>query len=57
MPERKELGYANGWKDTPEIVKKCAELGHKQYHLVVGNCDHEYGCVECGYSYLVDSSG
>jgi hypothetical protein len=26
MPERKELGYANGWKDTPEIVKKCAEL-------------------------------
>jgi hypothetical protein len=57
MPERKELGYANGWKETPEIVKKCAELGHKQYHLVVGNCDHEYGCVECGYSYSVDSSG
>ena len=57
MPERKNLGYANGWKDTPEIVKKCEEMGHKQYHRVVGNCDHEYGCVECGYSYSVDSSG
>jgi len=51
-----DLGYANGWKGTPEIVQKCSDLGHQQYSKTVGKCLTEYGCEECGYKYLVDSS-
>ncbi len=51
-----DLGYANGWKDTPDIVKKCHEMGHIQNGRNVGRCLHEYGCGACKYKYLVDSS-
>lgn len=52
----KDLGFANGWKNTPEIVKVCKELGHIQYEYNAGRCLHEYGCGACKYKYFVDSS-
>lgn len=27
-PKVQDLGWANGWQETPDIVKKCRELGH-----------------------------
>ncbi len=56
IKEIKDLGYANGWKETPEIVKECREK-HKQRSRTIGNCLHEYYCDKCGYVYKVDSSG
>lgn len=47
------LGYANGWKETPEIVRQCE---HKTVTRVVGNCLEETSCEVCGYVYKVDSS-
>lgn len=44
--EMEYLGWANGWKETPEIVKKCHELGHNRF----GRCEI------CGYYFNVDSS-
>jgi hypothetical protein len=55
--QSKDLGYANGWRETPEIIKKCKEMGHQQYTHHAGNCLTEYGCGACHYTYLVDSSG
>lgn len=52
----KDLGYANGWEDTPEIVEQCEAEGHSQYKQGVGRCLMEYGCWICDYKYLVDSS-
>jgi hypothetical protein len=54
--EMNDLGYANGWRDTPEEVQKCNDLGHRGYSINRGNCLNEYGCEICGYKYLVDSS-
>ena len=53
----KSFGYANGWTDTPPYIQRCEELGHKKYAKGLGRCLTECGCEECGYSYLVDSSG
>ena len=52
----KNLGYANGWTETPTEVKKCEELGHRTWSRNVGRCNTEHGCDECGYTYKVDSS-
>jgi hypothetical protein len=53
----KNLGYANGWTETPEEVVKCNELGHRDQRWArnVGRCLTEYGCNECGYTYKIDS--
>jgi len=54
------LGWANGWKDTPEIVRRCREMKHKrqEYHLGRTPMDHTHliTCEDCGYWYKVDSS-
>jgi len=55
-PNIHDLGYANGWKETPEIVRNCKQQGHIQYSQNVGKCLTEYGCGACHYKYLVDSS-
>lgn len=52
----KDLGYANGWKDTPEIVKECKEKGHEREWRSVGRSVGEYTCKICGYTFRVDSS-
>lgn len=51
-----DLGCANGWAKTPEIIHECREKGHLGYSKNAGNCLNEYGCKECGYFYLIDSS-
>ena len=55
----KDLGYANGWNEKPEIVKKCEELGHKLEGEKdpLYNCVHHRWCPICNYSYSIDSSG
>ena len=50
------LGYANGWKEIPEIVKQCREKHHKIDQRVTGRCIQQYTCHVCGYKYEVDSS-
>ena len=49
----KDFGYANGWTETPDIVKDC---DHEPEVITVGRCLRQYSCTECDYTYLVDSS-
>ncbi len=49
----RDLGYANGWGDTPEIVKNCP---HRRYELPLGSCVTQVSCPICGFTYRVDSS-
>lgn len=56
-PKVRDLGWANGWKATPEVVSKCLEAGHKRDDWEMGRCDHEIRCDICGYRYRMDSSG
>jgi len=49
-------GYVNGWKETPEQVKKCRELKHKIIEKNIGRCRNQYTCEICQYTYKVDSS-
>ena len=54
--QKKEfLGWANGWKETPEIVKECNAQKHKTREGGIGNCLHEVTCDICGYYYKYDS--
>ena len=61
MPAVRDLGWANGWKETPEIVKRCRALGHKTIDTNRDPTWHgltnEVRCDECGYVYRYDSSG
>ena len=50
----RDLGWANGWKETPKIVKEC---DHPLVGRRIGNCAYERKCYVCGYVYSVDSSG
>ena len=49
-----DFGYANGWEETPKVIKKCR---HRKQPKTVGKCVTEYRCEECRYIYKVDSSG
>lgn len=62
MPELKDLGWANDWVSTPEIVVKCWEMKHEELggttsHHDYSRCIHSYECKVCGYRYREDSSG
>ena len=58
-----DLGWANGWQGTPDIVTQCRaarESGEK--HEMAGgagpwHCTHVTTCLTCGYTFKVDSSG
>lgn len=50
-----DLGYANGWTETPEIVKKCRENEHVTKKKIIGNCVTQYYCHLCLYTYKIDS--
>ena len=50
-----DLGYANGWDKTPEIIKECEQKGHREEVRNVGRCLTEYSCAICGYKYTIDS--
>ncbi len=52
--EIKDLGYMNGWKIKPEIVKNCK---HSKTIKELSMFDNEYICEICGFKYIVDSSG
>ena len=59
--EYKDFGWANGWKETPEIVKKCRDLGHQgsdtpKSHRPYECFEHTVVCHECRYFYKYDSS-
>jgi len=49
-----DLGYANGWSETPAVVEKC---NHAPERKKIGNCLHEVKCDICNYKYKVDSGG
>jgi hypothetical protein len=50
------LGYANEWKKTPDIVEKCEKLKHKVFAIKKGRGLTEYSCDKCKYRYMVDST-
>lgn len=51
-----DLGTANGWIATPELVKKCTAKKHSPKQTGVGRCLTEVKCELCRYKYLIDSS-
>ena len=54
----KNLGYANGWEKTPEIVKECQGKKHNPpHHKTTMRCVTRVGCEICGYYYHIDSGG
>lgn len=59
-PKVQQLGWANGWKETPQIVLDCRAAGHRRSDVDVGprnrGLDHVVRCDICGYVYHYDSS-
>lgn len=55
MDEMKDLGYANGWRKQPEIVKNCTHV--KDIKQNRSGSVTEFSCKICGYRYKVDSGG
>lgn len=54
--EMTELGIANSWKETPEILKECRKQNHVIVSKNLGRCYNQYCCTICNYHYTVDSS-
>ena len=57
----RDLGWANGWHETPVEVVKCRELGHERTSTDEGHIkNHGYDtvtrCPTCGYKFHTDSS-
>ena len=50
----KDLGYMNGWKETPVEVKNCKHEKEQEYPY---SCVTKYTCRVCQFTYKVDSSG
>ena len=48
----KDLGWGNGWSETPEIIKNCL---HATSDTTLRPGVHRVVCRECGYTYLYDS--
>ena len=57
--EWREFGYANGWIEVPEMIRKCREMGHREERKSldgrIGSTRNSYCCPICKYSYKVDS--
>lgn len=56
-----DLGWANGWNETPEIVEQCWQKNHPlnkyNHDRTQHGYDTEVRCDICGYVYHFDSSG
>ncbi len=53
---RKNLGFVNGWKETPQIVSDCEAAGHKRRGTHDGTrCLSETFCDICNYKFSMDS--
>ena len=54
------LGWANGWTETPEAVKVCNALYHRKNDIDVGEhfrgLEHVVTCPICQIEYRYDSS-
>lgn len=50
------LGYANGWKEKPPIVKEAEAKGYRLTATTEGHCLTRYECSELDFYYFVDSS-
>lgn len=50
-----DLGWANGWKEIPDLIKTCNKKKHPIKRYNIGRCQHEYRCDFCGYVYKADS--
>ena len=48
----KDLGWGNGWSETPEIIKNCL---HATSDTTLRPGVHRVVCRDCGYTYLYDS--
>ncbi len=55
-----DLGWANGWEETPWIVEECQRLGHRPIERnldpTMHGLDTEVRCEQCNYVYHCDSS-
>lgn len=59
-----DLGWANGWREKPDIVSRCESQDHSTPGFLtdvdVGppgrGIEHVVTCTECGYRYRYDSS-
>ena len=64
LPKYVELGWANDWRETPEMVKQCQSLEHRKAGYVTDTdvgpphrgMDHVVICHQCQYRYHYDSS-
>lgn len=56
MDGYKDLGYMNGWKETPPEYDRCKKLGHPLKEDGIGRCLAEYSCPICKIKFKVDSS-
>ena len=54
--ELTNFGCANGWTQTPAIVRACRDLGHIPQDETIRPCLHRVTCPECKYFYTYDSS-
>lgn len=48
------LGYANNWKKTPDVVIHCIEQNHTREIKTATSLVTQYICRKCGYVYKVD---
>lgn len=46
------LGTANLWNKTPEVVKNCT---HEKHEQKLGHCYHQIMCTKCNYTYNINS--
>ena len=52
----KNLGFANGWTEVPEIVREAEEKGYEIERVRMGNCVTRCVCRELNFFYSIDSS-
>lgn len=52
----KNLGYANGWRETPPELTRCSDLNHAITTVEDGRCVNRHSCEPCQIEWRVDSS-
>ena len=51
-----DIGFANGWKEEPELYREAVAKGYKLKAEEVGRCLRKYVCEELGFYFYIDSS-
>jgi len=52
----KDLGIANGWRETPPELITCSDQDHKISTINIGKCLTKFICPICKIKWEVDSS-